>query len=125
MINPNGNSMHLPYCTMGSGSLAATGVLETKFKDNMTFEEAKALAVEAIEAGIFYDLGSGSNVDIGVITTKERVGTIEQNVRQYHVKAKEATKENTFPKGTTEVIETIEKKWKMEFTDVEEKMDIC
>jgi 20S proteasome subunit beta 2 len=42
---------------MGSGSLAAVSVLETKYKDDMTREEAKQLCIEAIEAGIIYDLG--------------------------------------------------------------------
>jgi len=125
MISPHGNTMHLPFGTMGSGSLAATGVLETKYKDGMTLEEARELAIEAIEAGIFYDLGSGSNVDICVIEKKDKVGKVTQSVREYHTKAKVATSENTFPKGTTEVTETINKKWTMEFTDVNEKMDIC
>ena len=31
-------------------------------------DQAKALAVEGIEAGIFHDEGSGSNVDICIIT---------------------------------------------------------
>jgi 20S proteasome subunit beta 2 len=116
--------MHLPFGTMGSGSLAATGVLETKYKDNMTLEEAQNLCIEAIEAGIFYDLGSGSNVDLCVIQ-QDRKGKVTQDVRSYHIKAKAATKENTFPKGTTYVMETIEKKWTMEVVEVEEKMDIC
>jgi 20S proteasome subunit beta 2 len=42
---------------MGSGSLAAVSVLESKFKDNMTEQEAKDLCMEAIEAGIYHDLG--------------------------------------------------------------------
>lgn len=53
---------------MGSGSLAAMAILQAKYKENMNLEEAKALAVEGIEAGIFHDEGSGSNVDICVIT---------------------------------------------------------
>jgi 20S proteasome subunit beta 2 len=52
---------------MGSGSLAAVSILETKYRDDLTLEEAKLLCIEAIEAGIIHDLGSGSNVDICVI----------------------------------------------------------
>jgi 20S proteasome subunit beta 2 len=33
--------VYLPYATMGSGSLAAVAVLETRYKDNMNEEEAK------------------------------------------------------------------------------------
>ena len=69
-ISPYGNSMRVPFTTMGSGSLAATSILETGYKDNMTQEEAIELVKNAIEAGIFNDLGSGSNVDIFIITKK-------------------------------------------------------
>ena len=53
---------------MGSGSLAAVSILETKYKDNMDVQEARLLCMEAIEAGIYHDLGSGSNVDLCIIT---------------------------------------------------------
>ena len=57
-----------PYHTTGSGSLAAMAILETYYKENMTREEAIKICVAAIEAGIYHDLGSGSNVDVCVIT---------------------------------------------------------
>jgi 20S proteasome subunit beta 2 len=66
-ISPYGNSMRLPFTTMGSGSLAAMAILETKYKDGMDQDEAVELVKEAIEAGIFNDLGSGSNVDIFIV----------------------------------------------------------
>jgi 20S proteasome subunit beta 2 len=47
--------------------LNAISVLEAKFRDGLTEVEAIALCTEAIEAGIIYDLGSGSNVDVCVI----------------------------------------------------------
>ena len=53
---------------MGSGSLHAMTIIESKYKDDMTREEAVALVIEAISAGIYHDLGSGSNVDYCVIT---------------------------------------------------------
>ena len=43
-------------------------ILETRYKENMSKEEAMNLVVAAIEAGIYHDLGSGSNVDVCVIT---------------------------------------------------------
>lgn len=52
---------------MGSGSLAAVSILEAKYKDDLTIEEGKALVIEAIEAGILHDLGSGSNVDLCIL----------------------------------------------------------
>lgn len=52
---------------MGSGSLAAMSIMETKFHDDMEEEEARLMCIEAIEAGIYHDLGSGSNVDVCII----------------------------------------------------------
>lgn len=42
-------------------------VFETGFKKDMTEAEAVELVKEAILAGVFNDLGSGSNVDVTVI----------------------------------------------------------
>ena len=52
---------------MGSGSLAAMAVLETNYREGMTQDEAQALVIKAIEAGVYHDLGSGSNVDVCLI----------------------------------------------------------
>ena len=67
-IAPHGSSDKLPYVAMGSGSLAAMAVFEDRFKPDLSEEEAKELVAEAIRSGIFNDLGSGSNVDLCVIT---------------------------------------------------------
>ncbi|KAH7923583.1 20S proteasome subunit [Leucogyrophana mollusca] len=67
-VAPHGSTDKLPYVTMGSGSLAAMAVFETGWKPNMNREEGLALVTAAISAGIFNDLGSGSNVDACVIT---------------------------------------------------------
>lgn len=66
-IYPHGSTDKLPFVTMGSGSLAAMSAFEAGYKDNMEEDEAVELVVDAISAGIFNDLGSGSNVDITVI----------------------------------------------------------
>lgn len=67
-VYPHGSYDKLPYLSMGSGSAAAISVLEDRYKANMELEEAKNLMRDAIAAGIFTDLGSGSNVDLCVIT---------------------------------------------------------
>lgn len=67
-IAPHGSTDTLPYVTMGSGSLAAMAQFEANWKPEMTLEEGKTLVRNAICAGIFNDLGSGSNVDLCVIT---------------------------------------------------------
>eukprot|EP00835_Amoeboradix_gromovi_P003713 NODE_256_length_12667_cov_0.196292.p4 type:complete len:247 gc:universal NODE_256_length_12667_cov_0.196292:5626-4886(-) len=70
-VYPHGSTDTLPYVTMGSGSLAAMSVFESHFKPNLSKNEAIKLVRDAIAAGIFNDLGSGSNVDICVIKKDE------------------------------------------------------
>lgn len=70
-IHPHGSTDKLPFVTMGSGSLAAMGVFEADYKVDMEREDAVKLVVAAISAGIFEDLGSGSNVDVCVIERSE------------------------------------------------------
>ena len=52
---------------MGSGSLQAMTIVEAQYKDDMTRDEPIALVIEAISAGIYHDLGSGSHVDYCVL----------------------------------------------------------
>ena len=66
-IYPHGSTDKLPFVSMGSGSLAAMAVLESGFADDLSETAAVELVAAAIRAGIFNDLGSGSNVDITVI----------------------------------------------------------
>lgn len=67
-ISPHGNTDKLPYTTMGSGCLAAMSVFESRWRPDMDEEEGKKLVRDAIAAGVFNDLGSGSNIDLCVIT---------------------------------------------------------
>lgn len=97
-IYPHGSTDKLPYVTMGSGSLAAMAVFEAGWKPEMTKEQAMELVKDAIEAGIFNDLGSGSNVDVTVITAKGA-----EVFRNYAKPNERVAKELSykFPKGTT------------------------
>ncbi|EDW31001.1 GL15166 [Drosophila persimilis] len=63
-----GSNDKLPYAAMGSGTLAAMTVLEHGWKPDLDLEQGKQLVREAISAGVFNDLGSGSNIDLCVIT---------------------------------------------------------
>jgi len=65
-IYPHGSTSKQPFTTMGSGCVAAMSVLETGWTDNMEEEDAVALIKKAILAGVFNDLGSGSNCDYWV-----------------------------------------------------------
>lgn len=72
-IHPHGSTAKLNYTTMGSGSLAAMAIFESSWKEDMNEAEAVELVQRAISAGIFNDLGSGSNCDVCVIRTDQSV----------------------------------------------------
>lgn len=57
----------LPYDTLGSGSYAAMSVLEHRYRPDMEENEAIELAADAINAGIFNDLGSGGCPNVRII----------------------------------------------------------
>ena len=69
-ISPDGCISKGPFAVMGSGMYAAISVMEQRWKPGLTEVEAKELVADAIEAGITNDLGSGSNVNLCVITAK-------------------------------------------------------
>jgi proteasome beta subunit len=57
------------FISTGSGSPIALGVLEDQYKEEMSVEEAKELAIRAIKAAIERDIGSGGKaIDIAIIT---------------------------------------------------------
>lgn len=122
MIHASGSIARLPFATMGSGSLAAMAVFERSFRPNMEREEATHLVAEAIRAGIFNDLGSGSNVDICVIM-KDSV----DYMRPYDVANKKGVRHRSYkyPRGVTEVLSTKEVKLCIDTTvqQIEEAME--
>merc|ERR1712072_851557 len=100
-VHAHGSTDKLPYVTMGSGSLAAMSVFETQWQKNLSREDAVNLCANAIQAGIFNDLGSGSNVDVCVITpekTQMLRNYITPNVREKKMR------DYKFPRGTTAVL---------------------
>ncbi|KAF9701191.1 hypothetical protein EKO04_000477 [Ascochyta lentis] len=100
-VHAHGSTDKLPYVTMGSGSLAAMSVFETQWKPNLSRDDAVKLCANAIEAGIWNDLGSGSNVDVAVITAEKTTlmrNYITPNTRQ------PKQRNYRFQKGTTAVL---------------------
>ncbi|KAF6252229.1 nucleophile aminohydrolase [Scenedesmus sp. NREL 46B-D3] len=75
-IFPHGSTDALPYATMGSGSLNAMAVFEAGYKDDMAgrrpwrWRHAPSAGEAAMlgEAGVYNDLGSGSNIDLCIIS---------------------------------------------------------
>ena len=100
-VHAHGSTDKLPYVTMGSGSLAAMSVFETLWKSDLNEEEAVELCSQAIQAGIFNDLGSGSNVDIAII--KKDMTTLKRGYVQPNERSKKQ-KSYVFKRGTTAVL---------------------
>lgn len=109
-IHAHGSTDKLPYVTMGSGSLAAMAVFEDRYVPNMELQEAKELVKDAIRAGIFNDLGSGSNVDLCVITADKT-----DYIRPYEVANEKGVRagDYRYKRGTTAVLETSVRKFEV------------
>lgn len=101
-VYPHGSTDALPFATMGSGSLAAMAMMESGYKDDMTREEAMALCAKAIRSGVLNDLGSGSNVDLCVIT-KDKTDYL-RNYEYMMDKTYERVFPVVYPPGSTKVI---------------------
>ncbi|XP_062867524.1 proteasome 20S subunit beta 13a [Trichomycterus rosablanca] len=116
-VGPYGNMESVLYLAMGSGDLAAMGILEDRFKPNMELEEAKALVRNSIHSGIMSDLGSGNNIDMCVITTKG-----VDYIRPYHESEynDRRQKKYKYKQGTTPVL--TEKVVRLELELVHEKI---
>ena len=107
-IDPHGHTISLPFLTQGSGSLEAMGILETHYKEEngenvFSEQDAVDICTKAIEAGIYEDLGSGSNVDY-VVITKDGVKYQRSHKSDNH-KLFDHPDGYHFPKGTTEVLD--------------------
>jgi 20S proteasome subunit beta 2 len=122
-IHPHGSTQRLPYTTMGSGSLAAMAVFETRYREDMEENEGVELVRDSIRAGIFNDLGSGSNVDITVIRND---GTVTKH-RTYEEAAGKASSYRSqykrpdilnIPKGATWIIDEVYKPHRIQPTGI-------
>lgn len=112
-IHPHGSTDMLPYVTMGSGSLAAMSIFEAHYRPELDRESAIDLVSRAIQAGIFNDLGSGSNVDIVVLSTLQ---PLSPQILRNHVTPNQRPKKERsylYPRSTTVVLSSQEES----FTD--------
>lgn len=67
-IHPHGSMDPLPYAALGSGGLAAMAVIESRYRRNISLNEGIEIVKGAILSGIENDMGSGSQVDLCIIT---------------------------------------------------------
>lgn len=72
ILHPDGSKLEeKKFFSTGSGSPIAFGVLELLYKDGMTIEDAKAVAVKAVKAAMERDIASGGKgIDVAVIDQK-------------------------------------------------------
>lgn len=99
-VYPHGSADKLPFATMGSGSLAAISIFESRWEPDMSQEDAIKLVCDATNAGVYNDLGSGYGVDIVVIRKD-----FHKMLRGVDVVEKTERKLNYTPKrGTTGVL---------------------
>ncbi|XP_076631172.1 proteasome beta2 subunit [Colletes latitarsis] len=100
-IFPHGSTDKHMYTSMGTGSLAAMAVFESRWKADMTEEEAKELVADAIRGGVFNDLASGSNVDLCVI----RKGSVDY-LRPYDIANVKGERQISYryKRGTTAIL---------------------
>jgi proteasome beta subunit len=66
----SGSIMAESFVASGSGSPVAYGVLESLYSENLTVEQARSIAVRAVEAAMQRDPGSGNGVDVLVIPVR-------------------------------------------------------
>ncbi|KAF8821915.1 putative proteasome subunit beta type 7 precursor, partial [Cardiosporidium cionae] len=121
-VAPHGSFHPSPFASMGSGSLSALAILETEYRENLTIEEGKALVIRAIRGGILNDLGSGSNVDICVVTKegKKMTRAIETPVASLL----RVPKRIEFELGTTAIIRERAENLKKAMNIIEEDVEM-
>lgn len=102
-VYPHGSVDKLPFVTMGSGSLAAMSVLESGWRPSLTREQGISLVSSAVKAGIFNDLGSGSNVDITVLEQGQKEAIRLRSFESPNPRS-EKQRSYRFSKGTTPLL---------------------
>jgi len=66
-IDPFGSITEEKYVATGSGSPIAYGILEEKFKEDLSLEEALPIVTRALRSAMRRDVATGDNLDIVVI----------------------------------------------------------
>ncbi|MBX0293357.1 archaeal proteasome endopeptidase complex subunit beta [Haloarcula nitratireducens] len=67
-IDPAGGVLQDDYTVTGSGTMVATGTIEGEYDPEMSLEDARNLAIRAVEAAAERDTGSGNGVVIAEVT---------------------------------------------------------
>lgn len=68
VLDPLGSILKEKYAAVGSGSYIAFGTLERFYRDGLSVNEGREIAIRSIKAAAKRDVGSGEGIDIIVIT---------------------------------------------------------
>jgi len=77
VLDPFGSLLPDKYASVGSGAELATGILEANYREDITVEEGKELALRCLKTAIARDIQSGDGVDFLIITEN---GTREETL---------------------------------------------
>lgn len=66
-IGAYGSILPDKFCAVGSGQNFSYGVLEAKYKDNLTIKEGKQIIIKAVSSSIIRDMASGNGIDIAIV----------------------------------------------------------
>jgi len=67
-VDPAGGVLEDDYTVTGSGTMVATGTIEGQYDPEMSLDEARDLAIRAVNAAAERDTGSGNGVVLAEIT---------------------------------------------------------
>ncbi|ACB39853.1 archaeal proteasome endopeptidase complex subunit beta [Pyrobaculum neutrophilum] len=67
VMDPLGSLIEDNYAALGTGAKLAVSLLDASYRPDMTVEEAKKLAVQAVKAAIERDPVSGGGIDLVVV----------------------------------------------------------
>ena len=77
-LDPIGSILPDEYAAVGTGAEMAIGVIESMYRQGMSEQEARDLAIKAIKAAVARDAASGDGADMLVITKN---GCKEESIR--------------------------------------------
>src|SRR5581483_3362830 len=76
-LDPLGSVLPDQYAAVGTGAEMALGIMDAEFKQGMSEEKARELAIKAVKSATQRDAASGDGIDVMFVT---RNGTREETV---------------------------------------------
>jgi len=71
ILDPWGSLIEDKYAALGTGTKIAIGILEENYRENLSKENAKELAIRAIKTAIERDAVSGDGIDLLIIDSEK------------------------------------------------------